>query len=333
MAGEGKANYITKETVTITNEPEVQLELTKTLDFGDMRTYMSAEEINGIVNSTSLTFYVYKKTTDPSGVATHEEVKDPGKPNQQLAMTIQSFNVSGTTTYSGTASVWLPQLKDNESYCIKEGSNSNWLLQDTGTGWTKDDQGYMVLDGTFDLSLIHIFPGTAVDYPVVYAEDNEKYMDTSFDGEGQASGTIFLDYESQRDFSGKHNIIYGHNMKNGSMFHDIVRFKEQDYFKDHQYGVLYTPERTIYLKMISAYYGEALPVYRKTEFATEEDFDLFLDAVIYPCEFGERPKERPESLYTFITCSYEFDDARTYLHGVEIPEQEAREALGIQTEK
>ena len=176
-------------------------------------------------------------------------------------------------------------------------------------------------------------PGTAVDYPVVYAEDNEKYMDTSFDGEGQASGTIFLDYESQRDFSGKHNIIYGHNMKNGSMFHDIVRFKEQDYFKDHQYGVLYTPERTIYLKMISAYYGEALPVYRKTEFATEEDFDLFLDAVIYPCEFGERPKARPESLYTFITCSYECDDARTYLHGVEIPEQEAREALGIQTEK
>ncbi|MDO4278423.1 MAG: SpaA isopeptide-forming pilin-related protein, partial [Lachnoclostridium edouardi] len=147
MAGEGEANYITKETVTITNEPEVQLELTKTLDFGDMRTYMSAEEINSIVNSTSLTFYVYKKTTDP--LDPYEEVKDPDKPNKQLAMTIRFFSGSGTT-YNGTASVWLPQLNVNESYCIKEVSNPNWLLQDTGTGWTKDDQGYMVLDGTFD---------------------------------------------------------------------------------------------------------------------------------------------------------------------------------------
>ncbi|WP_145996024.1 SpaA isopeptide-forming pilin-related protein [Lachnoclostridium edouardi] len=152
MAGEGKENYITKETVTITNEPEVQLELTKTLDFGDMRTYMSAQEINGIVNGTSLTFYVFKKITDPlepSGAADYIPVNDPDISGKQLAMTIRSFSGSGTT-YNGTASVWLPQLNANESYCIKEGSNSNWLLQDTGTGWTKDDQGYMVLAGTFD---------------------------------------------------------------------------------------------------------------------------------------------------------------------------------------
>lgn len=161
MAGEGKENYITKETVTITNEPEVQLELTKTLDFGDMRTYTSAQEINGIVNGTSLTFYVFKKITDPldpSGAANYIPVNDPDISGKQLAMTIQSFSGSGTT-YNGTASVWLPQLNVNESYCIKEVSNPNWLLQDTGTGWTKDDQGYMVLAGTFDGTVKNVSVG------------------------------------------------------------------------------------------------------------------------------------------------------------------------------
>ena len=40
------------------------------------------------------------------------------------------------------------------------------------------------------------------------------------------AGAIYLDYESEPDFSGRHNIIYGHNMKNGSMFKDIVKYKD-----------------------------------------------------------------------------------------------------------
>lgn len=170
-------------------------------------------------------------------------------------------------------------------------------------------------------------PGTSIDYPIVQAADNEAYMKTGVDGEPSSGGAVFLDYECQRDLSGPHTIIYGHNMKNGSMFHDVVRYKEKDYFKEHQYGVLYTPEETIYLKMVSVYYGEANPLYRKTEFQTEEEFKEFYQAMLTACSYAERTEEVPSTLFTLITCSYEFDNARTFLHAVRMSDEEAQAVL------
>ena len=170
-------------------------------------------------------------------------------------------------------------------------------------------------------------PGTAIDYPIVQAEDNDAYMDIGADGEPSAGGTIFLDYESQKDFRGLHNVIYGHNMRNGSMFHDLVRFKEESYFKEHQYGILYTPAETFYLKMVSAYYAAANPLYRTTKFETEAAFEDFFQTMLKTCKYGETDTQVPESLFTFITCSYEFSDARTLVHAVEVSKEEAEAAL------
>ena len=55
-------------------------------------------------------------------------------------------------------------------------------------------------------------------------------------------------------------------MKNGSMFKDINRYKDPEYFKEHQYFSIYTPEREIRLKAVSCYYGEAKPIVRMTGF-------------------------------------------------------------------
>ena len=74
-------------------------------------------------------------------------------------------------------------------------------------------------------------PDTNIDYPIVQSQDNDTYLRKSFEGESTAAGSIFLDFESQSDMEGYNNIIYGHHMKNGSMFKDVVEYKDEQYFR------------------------------------------------------------------------------------------------------
>ena len=159
--------------------------------------------------------------------------------------------------------------------------------------------------------------GTQIDYPIVQAADNDKYLHTGFNGKENVAGSIFLDYESQSDFAGKNTVLYGHNMKNGTMFKDIVKFKNVDYFKEHQYFVIYTPDRTIHLKAIACYYDKADVIIRRTEFQDDREFQEFVQDILEPCRFLEMPETSIDQLYTLVTCSYEKEDARTYLFAIE----------------
>lgn len=160
-------------------------------------------------------------------------------------------------------------------------------------------------------------PGTNIDYPIVQGETNDTYLHRSFEGEETAAGSIFLDFASQRDLRGYNNIFYGHHMRNGSMFRDIVYYKEEEYFKEHQYFELYTPKETIHLKAVSCYYIKNDPTVRRTRFKSREAFQEFVRKMIEPCSYGEIPEEPVKNLYTFVTCSYEVDDGRTVLFAVE----------------
>ncbi len=163
-------------------------------------------------------------------------------------------------------------------------------------------------------------PGTNIDYPIVQGEDNDFYLNHDFNGNESVAGSIYLDFESQGDFIGRNNVLYGHNMKNGSMFKDVVRYKDEEYFKEHQYFSIYTPDREIRLKAVSCYYGPAEPIVRKTKFVSQESFDSFVQEMISPCSYAETVSTPAKSLYTLVTCSYEINDARTFLFAVEVDE-------------
>lgn len=165
-------------------------------------------------------------------------------------------------------------------------------------------------------------PGTEIDYPIVQGSDNNIYLHKSFYGEAAEEGCIFLDFESQRDLRGYHNILYGHNMKNGTMFRDVVRYKEEDYFNEHRYFEIYTPRETIYLKAVSCYYIQDDPEVRRTRFRDNEEFDIFVRKMLGPCPYVHMPGEPVKNLYTLVTCSYESEDTRTVLFAVEADREE-----------
>ncbi|NLB91293.1 MAG: class B sortase [Clostridiales bacterium] len=81
--------------------------------------------------------------------------------------------------------------------------------------------------------------GTNIDYPMVQGEDNMYYVSYDVKKNYCISGSIFLDYMNQRDFSDFNSVFYGHHMAEAAMFGDIGLFTDEDYFDERPYGNLY----------------------------------------------------------------------------------------------
>lgn len=124
-------------------------------------------------------------------------------------------------------------------------------------------------------------PGTGISYPVVYAEDYNKYMHTAFDGSYNYAGTIFFDQRNKNTTDEKHAILYGHNMRDGSMFAKIKNYNDREYFEKHPVFWFITPTSAQLYQIFSAY--EAQPrdfdVTYSVEgdaFSTDEEYEQVL---------------------------------------------------------
>lgn len=85
------------------------------------------------------------------------------------------------------------------------------------------------------------FENETISYPVLHAEDNDKYLRTTYDGKSATAGSIFIEATHSGDFSDTHTIVYGHNMKNLSMFGKLKYYKTQDgYYDTHQYFQIFS---------------------------------------------------------------------------------------------
>ncbi len=84
-----------------------------------------------------------------------------------------------------------------------------------------------------------------ISYPIVHSEDNEEYRILDYDKEESRYGAIFLDYRSSGNFTDANSIVYGHNMKDGSMFGTLRAYRQDpSYYDDHQYFQIITPDKT-----------------------------------------------------------------------------------------
>ena len=159
--------------------------------------------------------------------------------------------------------------------------------------------------------------GTTIDYPIVQGKDNEEYLHQDFNKKKSSSGTIFLDNNCKKDFTSDNNIIYGHHMKNGTMFAQLLKFREKSFLKKHNEIMIFTPDRTIHLKVISSYAQKAqnkIPV----TFANDKQKKAYIKKIESMSEQTIKTSRINDShIYTFVTCSYEGEDNRTYVHAAE----------------
>lgn len=93
-------------------------------------------------------------------------------------------------------------------------------------------------------------PGIGVDYPVVQGKDNEHYLHYTFDGKANKAGSIFLDYRNRADFTDSKVILYGHNMKDGSMFSNLKKYRDADFRTEQGKVVIYLPNRVLECEIV-----------------------------------------------------------------------------------
>lgn len=156
--------------------------------------------------------------------------------------------------------------------------------------------------------------GTDISYPIVHGTDNDYWLHHSFDGAAISSGSIFLDCECAPDFSSMNNIIYGHNMLNGSMFAQILGFKDQAFLDEGHKVLVITPTHAYILAPAFTYIcGEANEL-RQIDFASQADFQAYIEQLMQQSVTSESVDlDKVDKLFSLVTCSYEANDVRTVL--------------------
>lgn len=165
--------------------------------------------------------------------------------------------------------------------------------------------------------------GSEVDYPVLYTpEEPEHYLRRAFDGSYALSGSLFIGANSSPD--GSNIIIYGHNMKDGSMFGSLDSYADEDYAKEHQEMIydLIQPDGSyerLTFEVMAVFYSRIYSVdeenvfryYYSTDLSDPDAFQYYIEEVMsaslydlgVTAEYGDR-------LLTLSTCSYHTEDGR-----------------------
>ena len=158
-----------------------------------------------------------------------------------------------------------------------------------------------------------------INYPILWKEnDNEYYLRRDIDRRQGSYDGVFMDGDDSADLSEQQILFYGHHMKNRTMFTQICDFKEEEYFKEHRILYLYTPDHTYMLKTMACLYTDSAAEKRKVKFADQMEFDAYVNEMTKRCSFREIPEGGIEQMFALVTCSYEFNDARTILYCYEV---------------
>ena len=211
--------------------------------------------------------------------------------------------------------VQIPETVPATTQSKTEDSTEPAETQPAGTVWPKVDFAALQMINPDVVGWIYI-EGTNVNYPIVQAKDNDYYQYRRISGEHNSSGSIFLDAKASELFQSRNNPLYGHNMKNGSMFADIPDYVDQEFYEQHPEALLLTPQGNYKVKIFSCYITDAWDnswqiAFNGSEYGqwlNELQRRSYLATDVHPTE--------ADRVLTFSTCTYETEDARLLVHGI-----------------
>ncbi|REE56454.1 SrtB family sortase [Paenibacillus taihuensis] len=154
-------------------------------------------------------------------------------------------------------------------------------------------------------------PGTHIDYPIAQTTNNEFYLTHDFSKRNNSVGSIFMDYRNKKNFQDRNTILFGHYMKNKSMFYDVTQFKKQAYFDEHPVIYTYTPKGVQKWEIFLVYVSNADYNYLIQNFPSERKFQQYMKEIKRKAVHTRDVKLGQDQLLTLSTCSYEFKNART----------------------
>ena len=162
--------------------------------------------------------------------------------------------------------------------------------------------------------------GMNIDYPVVHGADNDRYLSYMFNGEKNASGTLFIDYRNLHDFQDPNTLIYGHHMRNEGMFGQLDEFSAQAFYASHPYMLVMSGKEISILELFAGYTTSSSDHCYDIAISDEEDMERFVTEAKRKSNFTTAVEVLPtDRLITMSTCAYSFENARYIVIGRLLP--------------
>lgn len=123
-------------------------------------------------------------------------------------------------------------------------------------------------------------PGTEIDYPILQSEtDNTYYLTHSIEGEESPEGAIFTEDYNSKDFEDPNTVIYGHNMRNGSMFQGLHEYMDRAFFDENREVLIYLPDKILHYEIFAAYLYDDRHLLESFDFEDEDVFGAYLNRI------------------------------------------------------
>lgn len=149
-----------------------------------------------------------------------------------------------------------------------------------------------------------LIPGTAIDYPILQTADNQYYLEHSWDGTPNKYGAIFVETMCAADFTGFSTIVYGHNMRNGSMFAALHDFADPQFRAEHPYIYIRTADGVYRYRVFATYLADVESPTYGLSFNQQKTRENFIGHALASSEFV--PESYPvttDRILTLSTCT------------------------------
>lgn len=157
---------------------------------------------------------------------------------------------------------------------------------------------------------------TTIDHPIVKGNDNEFYLRNNFYGEKSKHGAVFMDYRNDSDYTDHHTVIYGHSMRDGTMFRPFDNYKNESFFIDNPTISIRTLKGYRTYRIFSVYLVDA----KKRGLEIPANFKPVDELVEYYTSESRyttgTDTSNADHILSFVSCNYDISNGRIIVHAV-----------------
>ena len=205
-------------------------------------------------------------------------------------------------TYEALKDTYVSEKAENTEVAEETEGDDSWWYTDVDVKLEELQQvnadiiGWIRFDNLEQLS-----------YPVLYSGDDEKYLRTDIYGNQTIAGCIFMEGMNTPNFQDYHTILYGHNMKNGSMFAQLHKFEDPDFFDANREVVIYLPGEVLHYTIFAAHIYDDRHLLYSFDFTDPEVYQKYLDSIFSTRDMSANIDKditvtTDDQIITLVTC-------------------------------
>ena len=167
-----------------------------------------------------------------------------------------------------------------------------------------------------------VIPGTDINYPILqHPTDDSYYLNHNIDGSTGRPACIYTESLNSKDFTDNNTVIYGHNMRNGTMFAQLHKFEDKDFFDEHREIIIYLPDKVLHYKIFAVHNYDDRHLLYSFDFSDKAVYKDFLESIFSIDDKNanidtEMTVTENDKIITLATCVYKKPSLRFHVQAV-----------------